>query len=137
MEPDIVQFCDNDPRMKFAIDEASRSLKTFLYTCAEPKPSQTNFLLKVRFEANGIIEHIWLADIDLSVFPTQGTVANKTSFPGLDFMKRVTFMPDQITDWMYLEDGFLVGGFTIRVVRDGLSPEQRADYDARLPFKIK
>lgn len=137
MEPAIIEFLDSDQRMNTAIAEASRTLGSFLNTWAKPKANQTNFMLKVRFEADGKVEHIWLADIDLSVFPTQGTVGNETSFPGLEFMKRVSFLPDQITDWMYLEDGYMVGGYTIRVIRDGLKSDQIPSFDAGLPFKIK
>ena len=44
---------------------------------------------------------------------------------------------DQISDWMYVEDGKLVGGYTLRVVRDSLTEEQQAAFDSNLPFKIE
>jgi uncharacterized protein YegJ (DUF2314 family) len=33
--------------------------------------------LKVRFESGGQIEHIWLADIDTSKSPLEGTIGNE------------------------------------------------------------
>jgi uncharacterized protein YegJ (DUF2314 family) len=37
---------------------------------------------------------------------------------------------------MYVENNKLVGGYTIRVLRDGLSASERADFDKEFPFKI-
>ena len=34
-------------------------------------------------------------------------------------MQRVEFQPSYISDWMYIENGYLVGGYTTRVIRDG------------------
>ena len=37
---------------------------------------------------------------------------------------------------MYVDHGKLVGGYTLRVLRDGLSPAERAEFDRSIPFKI-
>ena len=52
-------------------------------------------------------------------------------------MDKVEFHPSQISDWMYVENGYLVGGFTIQVIRDSLSTEERAVHDASAPYKFK
>jgi uncharacterized protein YegJ (DUF2314 family) len=46
-----------------------------------------------------------------------GVVANEPQTPGLVYMTRVSFSVGNVTDWMYLEDGFLVGGFTTRLLQ--------------------
>ena len=38
---------------------------------------------------------------------------------------------------MYVDHGVLVGGYTIRVLRDRLSGVERAEFDRNLPFKIR
>jgi uncharacterized protein YegJ (DUF2314 family) len=124
-------------RMDFAIDEARRTLRMFFDAYSDPKPNQTGFSLKVMFESNDDVEHIWMADIDASAEPLAGTVANETDFPGLSFMQRVTFEPAQITDWMYIEDGYLIGGYTTQVIRAELSPTERAEFDADAPYKFR
>ena len=63
--------------------------------------------------------------------------ANEPQLPGLRFMERTTFHPSQFTDWMYIEDGFLVGGFITRVIRAGMSPEERKEYDSHAPYKFR
>lgn len=123
--------------MNFAIEEARRSLRSFFDAFVKPKPNQKAFLLKVKFHEGNSTEHIWLADIDASTMPMTGTVGNEPHIKGLSFMQRVEFRPEQISDWMYIEDGYLVGGFSIQVIRSGLSPSERADYDAKAPYKFR
>jgi len=42
-----------------------------------------------------------------------------------------------ISDWLYLEDDLLVGGFTLRVIRDRMSPVERMQFDASVPFRVE
>jgi len=37
-----------------------------------------------------------------------------------------------ISDWMIFENGVLIGGYTIRAIRDGLPSNQVADFDRSL-----
>jgi uncharacterized protein YegJ (DUF2314 family) len=133
----IVSFKADDARMQFAIDQAKASLRTFFDAFVSPKDNQKSFLLKVYFEVEGEGEHIWLADIDASVMPLTGTIANEPSLPGMTFMNRAFFHPSQITDWMYVEDGYLVGGYTTQVIRAAMSPEERAEYESHAPYKFR
>jgi uncharacterized protein YegJ (DUF2314 family) len=107
---------DSDPEMNAAIQAARDSLGTFFTALSNPQPNEKSFLLKVRYVEGDRIEHIWLADLDLTTLPGTGTVANETDFPGLIYMQRASFAPDQITDWMYFEDDKLVGGFTTQLL---------------------
>ena len=51
-----------------------------------------------------------------------------------DMDTAIEFTYPQITDWMYVEDGRLVGGYTMRAIRDRLSSDARAKFDAGSPF---
>jgi uncharacterized protein YegJ (DUF2314 family) len=137
MNDELHQYRESDARMGFAIEDARRTLRTFFDAFVSPKPNQKSFLLKVLFENGQSREHIWVADINASVFPLEGTVAIEPKIPGLKFMQRANFHRSQITDWMFVEDGYLVGGFTTQVIRAELSPEQRAKHDAGAPYKFR
>jgi uncharacterized protein YegJ (DUF2314 family) len=113
----IVPVPTGDPEMLHAIDQARRSVESFIQAFLNPKPNQKNFLLKVVFEYQDKNEHIWLADLDLTTSPPTGVVANESQIPGLIYMNRIDFSVNDITDWMYLEDGFLVGAFTTRLLQ--------------------
>ncbi|HEX5863580.1 MAG TPA: DUF2314 domain-containing protein, partial [Casimicrobiaceae bacterium] len=49
---------------------------------------------------------------------------------------RVVVDKERISDWMYVDRGHLVGGFTLRALRDAMSEAARKAFDATLPFEI-
>jgi uncharacterized protein YegJ (DUF2314 family) len=116
-----VAFADEE--MNAAIALARASLGEFLSALLNPTPTQKSFLLKVRFEQESTVEHIWIADLDLSQLPSSGVVAVETNFPGLKFMQATTFMPDQISDWMFYDGDEIVGGYTTRLLQQRAKPQ--------------
>jgi uncharacterized protein YegJ (DUF2314 family) len=130
-------FESGDAGINTAIEEAKASIGTFFESLISPKPNQESFLVKVAFESEEQVEHVWLADLDISVRPLEGTVANDPTIPGMKFMERVSFEPAQITDWMFVEDGYLIGGYTTKYIRSNMSPEERAEYDSSAPYKFR
>ncbi len=136
MHDPTVGIDEHDDEMNEAVHLARTTMSVFLNAFAKPKPTQ-RFLLKVRFEHDGKFEHIWLADLDLSRIPSAGTVANEPCLPSLTFKQRVQFNPADITDWMFVDDGKLVGGYSTRLLRSRLSPTERVEYDAAAPYKFE
>lgn len=112
----VVQVEGTNREMSDAIDQARASIGEFFRALEHPAPGQNSFLIKARFEDGGAKEHVWLADLDFSTRPATGVVANEPSLKTLTYLERVAFLPDQISDWMYLDGGRLVGGFTTRVL---------------------
>jgi len=49
----------------------------------------------------------------------------------------VVVLKDEITDWMYLDNNVLKGGYTIREIRNRLSKEEQLQLDKELGFKIE
>ena len=131
----IRSFEEDDGDMSFAIEQAQRTLAHFFEVFANPKPSQDYFLVKALFHSTDGAEHIWLAELNASVFPLTGTIANQPGVVDLKFMQKVSFHPSQITDWMYVEDGYAVGAFTTQVIRRKLSSAERLAHDAAFPYK--
>jgi uncharacterized protein YegJ (DUF2314 family) len=112
-----VDVRNEDSEMNDAIAQARASLNQFFDAFESPQPNQRHFLLKARFQEGDAFEHIWLADLDLSTNPARATVANEPRIQGIKYMERVTFTPEQITDWMFEEDGRLIGGFTTQLLK--------------------
>ena len=123
--------------MEAAIAAAKQSIGQFLKAFVRPAKNQKSFLVKAAFIEGQQQEHIWLADLDFKSKPPRGVVGNEPALPGIKFMQVVEFHPSQITDWMYIEDGYLVGGYTTRVIRKLMSPEERIAYDERAPYKFR
>ena len=127
----------SDGGMNRAIEEARRTLPEFLRAFSRPMRNQSEFMLKARFEVGGQGEHVWLEDLDLSRATPRGRIANKPQVLDFGFMQRVSFQWPDVSDWMYVEDGSLVGGHTTRFIRSSLNSHDRAVMDARSPFSIR
>lgn len=123
--------------MEAAIRKAKDTIRQFFEAFFEPNERQKSFLVKVVFDEGDQREHIWLADLDFSGEKPSGVIANEPNLPSLKFMQRVEFEPSYISDWMYIEDGYLVGGYTIRVIRERMTPEERREHDAKSPYKFR
>jgi uncharacterized protein YegJ (DUF2314 family) len=132
-----VPFSSEDVQVEAAIREAKANFKQFIEAFCHPTERQKSFLVKVVFDEGEQREHIWLADLDLGSAKPSGVVANEPKLPRLRFMQRVEFEPSYISDWMYIEDGYLVGGYTTRVIRNRMTPEARRNYDAQAPYKFR
>ncbi len=111
----FVPVRDENEEMTDAIREARESLKLFLRAFANPKPNQKDFQLKVSFEYQGECESVWVTDLDLNTKPATGSIASEPRLRSLMPRQRVEFTRSMVTDWMYLEDGRLVGGFTTKL----------------------
>jgi uncharacterized protein YegJ (DUF2314 family) len=51
--------------------------------------------------------------------------------------EHVAIAPNQVTDWMFVKDGKLIGGYTTRILYARLSPEERAEFDKQADFRIE
>lgn len=126
-----------DAEMRAAIQRARDSFKKFLDAFMAPAPKQGAFLVKIAFVKDSEVEHIWLADLDLVSAKPTGVIANPPIRKDLKFKQRVEFDFTYLSDWMYVEDGKLVGGFTTRLLRSRMSPEERKRSDAESPYRFE
>ncbi len=132
-----VPFSPADVEMETAIGKAKASFGQFIEAFCHPTEQQAGFLVKVVFDEGEQREHIWLADLDFSGTNPSGVVANEPNLPSLKFMQRVEFDPSYISDWMFIENGYLVGGYTTRVIRGRMTSEERQQDDAQAPYKFR
>ncbi len=136
---DKVTYVDaSDSKMNAAIEQARSTADTFIAALQAPQPGQTGLSIKMAFTDGTNTEHMWLTDVKFDGTKFHGTVNNDP-----DRVKNVTngqkasVARAEISDWMYVENGKLVGGYTLRVLRDGLSDAERADFDKSVPFAIE
>ena len=100
-----------------AIRAARGSMTHFLNAFRNPEPHQTGFQLRVAFEVDNSVEHVWLSAIEqLEGHVPTGIIVTKTRLAGFVPGLRVPFEEVRVTDWMYTDDNELVGGFTARAV---------------------
>ena len=109
-----------------------------IYCCTEaPAPGQQDFEIKKPFTQNGQVEHIWLSDVQFVGNRLQGRVDNEArKIQGLKLGQLVSVKPSEISDWLYIDHGKLVGGYTVRVQYNELSPKEKQEFDRAADFKI-
>jgi uncharacterized protein YegJ (DUF2314 family) len=126
----VVNVPSADVEMAAAIAKARATLPTFWASYENPKPSETGHSLKVRFRYRTVDgEHIWMADVKkLADGRYSGRFANEPRYlPGKRAGDLVEFGEADISDWMFLRNGKIVGGETIRPLLKSLP---KADADA-------
>jgi uncharacterized protein YegJ (DUF2314 family) len=128
---------DDDPRMNAAIDKARANVQNFIASLKSPKRGQSGFAIKVPFSDGANTEHFWLTPVTFDGASFTGTVDNEPELVNnVKMGQTVTVTPDKISDWMYVENHKLVGGETLRVLRDAMPADERADFDKSVPFTI-
>ncbi|QDT44101.1 hypothetical protein Pan241w_42070 [Gimesia alba] len=137
-EPAITYIKADDPKMLAAIETARSTFDQFQAAFKESKPSQSDFSVKVLIKEGEHQEHVWTTPVSFSDEEYIGTLDNdpyqiKTMILG----DEVRTPKNQISDWMYVENGKLVGGYTVRALRDHLPDKERQEFEQGLPFKIE
>ena len=125
----VVDVRTTDPEMNAAIARARGSLATFWASYDAPKPSETGHSLKVHFSTRKGGEHIWIAEVKkLPNGSYSGRFANEPrDLPGRRAGEEVKFAEADISDWMFMRNGKIVGGETIKPL---LKSMPKADADA-------
>lgn len=137
-EPPVTGFRAEDPEMNAAMQKARDTLPEFEKRLTQPPAAQQHIGLKGRFEENGEVEHMWINDVEITPEGYRGTLGNApVHIKAIGVGSAVTISRSQVSDWMAIDDGKLVGAFTLRVQRDRMTPEQRAQFDSEASFTIE
>jgi uncharacterized protein YegJ (DUF2314 family) len=137
-EPESYNVPNQHAAMRKAVTNAQKTVRQFIDALEQPAPGETDFEVKKPFVQRGKIEHIWLSDVKFLGGRFQGTVDNvPEEIKGLKLGQVVSVNPDEISDWMYIKSGRLVGGYTIRVHYNELTPEQKQEFDHSVDFRIE
>ncbi|MGV3721508.1 MAG: YegJ family protein [Actinomycetota bacterium] len=134
----VVMVADDDPKMLAAIDKARATADTFIAALNAPKPTQSEFAVKLGVKDGEKVEHMWLSPVRFEGGRFHGVINNDAELVRtVKLGDTVTAEKSEISDWMYVQDGKLVGGYTIRVLRDQMGEAERKEMDQSLPFKVE
>lgn len=133
-DSNIVNIGNENEKMNSGIEKAKLTLNYFKESLKKPKAGQVYFSVKVKFTDKGMAEHIWLVepefDTDGNLFGKVGNVPRDVKTISIN--QRIGVDESHISDWMIFENGVLIGGYTIRAIRDGLPKSQVASFDRSL-----
>ncbi|MDC1162600.1 DUF2314 domain-containing protein, partial [Tenacibaculum sp.] len=132
--PDVYDMPSEDKRMNWGIEKAQLTFHYFKECLTNPKSGQQYFSVKARIEDNQYIEHIWLTepsfDKEGNIY---GTVGNEPiDVKNVKINEKIGIPFNYVSDWMIIEEGRLIGGYTIRAIREGLSGNELKDFDKNL-----
>lgn len=136
---DVIEFKQDDNAMNNAIEEAKKTFSQFEELFKKPKDGQESFAIKVRFDTpDGGGEHIWIGDLKTDGKVYTGVVNNEAqSTPDVKLGDTIQIDMNRMSDWMYLDKGVLKGGYTIRVMKNNLSDEEKKNFDKEVGFIIE
>ena len=136
--PGVAWIADDDPKMTAAIEEARRTAPTFTAALRTPKSRQSGFSVKMPFTDGANTEHMWVTPVTFDGKKFNGVVNNAPErLTNVKIGDQASANQSEISDWMFVDDGKLVGGYTLRVLRDSLPDDERAEFDGSLPFVIE
>lgn len=83
------------------------------------------------------MEHIWAVNIEKIDDDYFGIIDNlPNSVIDIKLTDKVKIEKDKISDWMFSKKGKLLGGFTIRVIRNRMSQLEKEKFDKEFILSI-
>lgn len=126
-----------DPEMAKTIETAKQTLNLFDGALQNRNDSMNNFSLKLRFAITNGGKQLWIDDIQIEKGNYVGVTGNRPyRVKGLRLGDTIKVNKPDITDWMYLENNILHGGYTTRLLRNRMGAGERKEFDAATVYKI-
>lgn len=136
--PGYSQVADDDKAMDRAVGHAQRSLAFFMAAWRAKKPGDAMFEIKKGYVDGDKVEHLWISHLTYDGKTFHGKINNRPlDVKNVRLGQRVTVVAGEVSDWMFLKNGKLIGGFTTRVLYARLSAEDKALFDKEAEFKIE
>ena len=127
-----------DSELEAASEQARDTLDDFIGKIATPHADRTFVAVKVRFRPpDESPQDIWVDEVTYSNGVLRGSIGD--DIPSLKFEagEKITINEEDIVDWMIVEDGKLVGGYTIRLAIQRMSTEERERFLETLDYSIE
>lgn len=130
----VISFAPDDAEMNAAIQKARDSLPMFWQQFRDRPAGVDGFSLKVGISDGETTEHFWTRDIVLSDGVISAVIDNDPAVvTSVKQGQRIEISEPDISDWMFLRNGKVVGAETLRVMMSRMSPEERS----AVPFEFE
>ena len=111
----VVNVEHDDLEMVAAIAKAQSTLPQFWQIFDKPERGESKFALKVRITDKKGTEHFWANDIERRDGKTMGTINNDPNIvASVKLGDRIEIPEADISDWLYMRDGKMVGNETLK-----------------------
>lgn len=127
-----------DAEMESAFQEARDTLDIFRQRIATPHPNRTYVAIKVRFSPpDGTSQDIWVDNVIYTEGSFRGKMGDDIPALRLRFGEEIVIPTEDIVDWMIVEDDKLIGGYTIRLAYERMSPEEKEHFLEAIDYSIE
>jgi uncharacterized protein YegJ (DUF2314 family) len=124
-EDTVVDVEASDQKMNAAMDHARETVNQFIERLRNPQPNDSEFGIKVKIQDGDNVEHFWVSDISFADGTFTGNLANEPEYvKNVKYGQKITVKSEEISDWKYLDNGKMIGNFTLRVLLEYLPPKQ-------------
>lgn len=137
-EPDMAYVGADDPGMNAAIRKAGVTLPEFKAVLAAPPARASGFAVKVAFPyGSNNEEHIWLTAPKFANGHVSGVINNEpVDVTTVKLGQQVSVPETRVSDWMYVQDGVLRGGYTVRVLLDRMPAAEQERLVRDMGFRL-
>jgi len=99
----------------YAIAKARETLPTFWQVFQRRERGESHFALKVKVTDTEGTEYFWVTDIARLDGKIMGTINNEANIvASVKFGDRIEIYDADISDWLYMRNGKMVGNHTVR-----------------------
>ena len=124
--------------MDSAIRQARDTLDLFVERLRTPHPDRTFVAIKARFfPPDDLPQDIWVDEVTYSDGAFRGNMGDDIPSLKVEAGEKITVREEDILDWMIVEDGKLIGGYTIRLAVQRMTPEERERFLETLDYTIE
>lgn len=122
----VVGASGDDAEMIAATAEARRTWPEFVQAFARKPKNSESFSAKFPFDAPDQKEFMWVEVISINGDTVVGRLGNDPVWvKDLKLGDEVKMKVSELSDWMYLKDGEIVGGYTVKVLMEKQKQEVR------------
>ena len=126
-----------DVEIEAAFQQARDTLDSFIQKIGTSHPDRTLVALKIRFVLpDGSSQDMWVDGITYRDSSFYGIMGDDIPSLKLSIDDKITIARKDIVDWMIVEDGKLIGGYTIRLAFQRMSPQQKERFLETVHYSI-
>jgi len=134
---DVVSVDSGNLAMDKAMQQARQTLDRFFAAHSAPGPMQQRFNLKVPLRAGNRVEYVWIDEVRIEDTSISGILLNAPFYSTAHKQgDRVVVPRTEIVDWSFIDEGYLVGGYTLRVMFEKYPMDQREALQRQLGYRI-
>jgi uncharacterized protein YegJ (DUF2314 family) len=128
----VVGTSDDDPEMKQAVDDARKSWPAFVKAFEAKAEGTENFGVKFPFDAPDNKEFMWIEVTSVDDTFVHGKLANDPVWvKDLKLGSKVRKKVSEVADWMYIRDGEIVGGYSVKVLMKRQAESQENEDESK------